>query len=557
MKKRAFIAIVFLFFLNGLSFAGELNLPYRWFFASFSLAYDKHVEEIEEIVGTASKHGLNGMVLSTNYMNIAESSGDYLRRLLEVKNICDKYGVEIIPLVFSVGYGWDYLSQNKNLAAGIPVKDALFVVKNGKARPVSDKTVKIKNGGFERFNSWHKATHFHIQDKPRKISFIDYMNFREGEYSLRLQNFEKSKHGHGRIMQKVSVKPYKRYKVSLWVKSEALKPEGAFQLYAITPDERYFASPSLNIPSTMKWKKVSFEFPSLNYDEIEIYAGVWDGEKGKVWIDGMRIEETDMANILRRPGTPLVVKSEKSGAIYEEGKDFAPLVDKNISFKSDHESPVIEVLPGSRIKEGEKLRVSYYFGMEVSKDQVSLCMSEPMLFDIWKKEAQFIQKQLSPKKYFLDIDEIRAGGSCHACKSRNLTMAEILGDTVTKQFRIIKDSDPEVTLFIWSDMFDPYHNAISNFYLADGDYSESWKHIPKDLIIVDWNDEKMGKSLNHFSKHGFKTVAAAYYDKGDLKNPRAWLKELASTEGAVGIMYTTWKNQYKLLAPFGDIVGKR
>jgi hypothetical protein len=56
---------------------------------------------------------------------------------------------------------------------------------------------------------------------------------------------------------------------------------------------------------------------------------------------------------------------------------------------------------------------------------------------------------------------------------------------------------------------------------------------------------------------GFKTLAGAYYDADDLENPKGWLESLDRTPGAMGIMYTTWENKYRLLADFGDLVSKR
>jgi hypothetical protein len=63
--------------------------------------------------------------------------------------------------------------------------------------------------------------------------------------------------------------------------------------------------------------------------------------------------------------------------------------------------------------------------------------------------------------------------------------------------------------------------------------------------------------LLHFSKLGFKTLGAAYYDADDLTNPKGWLESLDRTPGAIGIMYTTWNNKYQLLPGFGDLVKKR
>jgi hypothetical protein len=135
-----------------------------------------------------------------------------------------------------------------------------------------------------------------------------------------------------------------------------------------------------------------------------------------------------------------------------------------------------------------------------------------------------------------------------------MTMSRILGDCITKQVEIIRKANPRAEVFIWSDMLDPNHNAHDNYYLVDGDFTGSWNYIPKDLIIVCWYYQKRNESLKFFSSLGFKTLAGAYYDGDTLDNPKGWLEVLNRTSGACGIMYTTWQNKYKLLAPFGELV---
>jgi len=103
-------------------------------------------------------------------------------------------------------------------------------------------------------------------------------------------------------------------------------------------------------------------------------------------------------------------------------------------------------------------------------------------------------------------------------------------------------------------MLDPNHNAHDNYYLVDGDFTGSWEHVPKDLIIVCWYHEKRKESLKFFSDLGFRTLAGAYYDGDTLENPRNWLETLSRTPRARGIMYTTWQSKYALLADFGDLV---
>jgi hypothetical protein len=295
----------------------------------------------------------------------------------------------------------------------------------------------------------------------------------------------------------------------------------------------------------------------MEHDKVRIYAGVWGGKQGRFWLDGLRIEEVGLTNVLRRPGTPLSVRDEGSGTVYEEGRDFVPVSDPKLTFRFDHPGPAIRLLPGSRIRDGQTLRVSYYHGMAIHDGQVTICMSEPKVYDIWQKQAELIQQHLAPKRWLLSMDEIRAGGSCQACKARKMSMAQILGDCLTRQFEMIRRVNPQAEVFVWSDMLDPNHNAHGNYYLVEGDYTGSWKHVPKDLRIVCWYYEKRNESLAHFSGLGFQTLAGAYYDGDTLENPKGWLEALHRTPGALGIMYTTWQKKYELLGTFGDQVSQR
>ncbi|MGA2859368.1 MAG: hypothetical protein ABSE40_21070 [Candidatus Sulfotelmatobacter sp.] len=155
------------------------------------------------------------------------------------------------------------------------------------------------------------------------------------------------------------------------------------------------------------------------------------------------------------------------------------------------------------------------------------------------------------------MDEVRIGGFCEACKGRHLTMAQILGDSVTRQYEMIRAANPQAQVYVWSDMFDPNHNAVAKYYLIDGSFEGTWNYLPKDIIMACWNGDERDPCLGFFSKLGHHTLAAAYYDADDLQNPKDWLNSLDRTPGATGIMYTTWENKYELLGAFGDLVSKR
>ena len=126
--------------------------------------------------------------------------------------------------------------------------------------------------------------------------------------------------------------------------------------------------------------------------------------------------------------------------------------------------------PGSRIHAGDRLRVDYYHGTTIYRDQTAIDMSEPAVYEVWQHQIPLIEKYLAPKKYFLSMDEVRVGGFCEACKRRHLSMAQILGDCVTRQYKMIRAANPQAEIYVWSDMFDPNHNAREKYYLIDGSF---------------------------------------------------------------------------------------
>lgn len=534
---------------------GEV-LPHRWVYVSRSLNSDGDIVDIKSITRTAAESGLNGMVLAAGLDRLDRQSQSYFARLEQVRRICKQNNIEIIPIILSVGYGGSIFAHDKNLAAGLPVTDALYVVENGRANFVPDSPAVITNAGFEKYDG-DRLMGYRFHDRPGEVSFMDRKVYRGGRASLRFENFGRYEHGHARVMQEIDVQPQRCYRLRCLVRTESLEPAGTFRVSVLAADGRSLAPWNPGIPATTDWREVVMGFNSLDYDKVRIYLGAWGGVSGRFWVDDLSIEEVGLLNVLRRPGTPVRVRSERTGIVYRENKDYAAIADPGLNFKFDHDSTAIEILPAGKIRNGERLRVSYYHGMAINRGQVSACMSEPEVYEIWERQVRLLHERLAPKKYLLSMDEIRAGGACQACKKRGLTMGQILGDCVTRQVEIIRSVNPDAEILIWSDMFDPSHNARANYYLVDGDFTDSWNYIPQDLTIVCWYYDIRAESLGFFSSLGFKTLAGAYYDGDTLDNPMGWLDVLDYTPGASGIMYTTWQNKYELLGAFGDLVGNR
>jgi hypothetical protein len=551
MKKVALFGVFCLLALR-LGAAERFADRFVWIFG-WSLQNDTDVSDISRILETAGKHKLNGAVVSFDLDTLCKKSPDYFKRLDQIKKACDDNHLELIPSIFSVGYGGGALAHNRNLAEGLPVDRAPFLVKQGEARLAETNAVDFKNGGFEEFKD-NKVQGFDLCDQPGEVSFVDAETRHDGKASLRLEKFTANQYGHGRVMQSVKVLPHRSYRVTLWVKTENLQPANAFRVQVLAGD-RALAPREFHMPSTTDWRKLSLLFNSLEFDKVSLYAGLWGGQAGKVWLDDWTIEEVGPVNVLHRPGTPVKVENEDGSVVFAEGKDYTPLQDPQLNpFKDDGDALPLKVLPGGRIHDGDRLRVSWYHSMLIHDSQVTVCMAEPELYDIFDHEVKLLVEHLQPRSVLLNTDEIRMGGTCQACKGRN--MGELLGECVTKQAAILRNHIPSVEIYIWSDMFDPNHNAHANYYLVDGDFTDSWKHVPKNLIMAVWGGEPREASLRFFADQGFRTLVACYYDAPDLKDVENWLQLARQTRKVRGVMYTPWEKKYDLLADFGDLLRK-
>lgn len=520
-----------------------------WVFG-WGLNSDKDVTELTRVLAAAGQHGLNGAVVSFGLDSLCKHDADYFRRLAVIQRVCASNQLELIPSFFSVGYGGGILSHNRNLAEGLPVVDAPFVVAGGEAKFIPDPKPLLVNGGFETF-SGNKFSGFGFCDEPGKISFADTNVSHGGRASLRLENFASDPHGHGRVMQDVSVTPHRCYRVSMWVKTEGLRPTSGFRCMALAGDHD-LAPREFNLPATTDWRKISFLFNSLDHDKANLYAGLWEGKAGKVWLDDWNIEDAGPVNVLHRPGTPVTVRNE-AGTNFVESVDYAPLnaPDFNL-YRGDSSPATLKLLPGGHIKSGERLLVSWYHPLLIHDSQVTACMAEPELYEIFDHEAKLLADTLHPRRVLLNTDEIRMGGTCRACAGRD--MAELLGECVTKEAASIHRYLPDATVYVWSDMFDPNHNAHGDYYLVKGDFTGSWNHLPKDIVMAVWGGEPREASLKFFQEQGFATLVACYYDADNLDSVNRWRKQAAAHANVRGFMFTPWTKKYDLLPAFGDLL---
>ncbi len=556
------VVLTTLVFLAAFSFAprsrasGEDKTPVmndRWFYASFGLGSDADADEIVALIERASSVNMNGMLWSVGWDSADLWSDEQIARLEKVKAAAKSGNVEIIPILWSIGYG-SMIGRDPNLAEGLPITGLPMKVVGDRAAFEPEEVV-VENGDMETWNG-ERLPIKGFYDSG--VSSRDETVARGGESSLRFENVDSDEHGHGRVMYELDLKPGRIYRASAWIKAERVVGRVLIQAYSLDGDS--LANGNLDVSRdedgsrTCDWTQIQTSFRVPEDGKIRVYAGIWGGKGGKFWIDDVQVEPLGLVNPLQRDGTPIVVKSADGKTTYDQGKDWTLPEFRVQPWRPDSESQKLMIPEGSAIKDGDALLVDFYYPPLVGAPQIGTCMSEPKVYEYFEKSAEAVSKLLNPQKWFLSMDEIRCAGTCKACKERGISLAAILADCVAKQRAIIKKVRPDADVYIWSDMLDPNHNAHDNYYVCEGDYTGVWDLIPKDLVISCWYYERRELSLKFFSDLGFRTQGAAYYDVDDLSTCEDWFDACKRTPNCVGIMYTTWQNKYDLMEGFGKLV---
>ncbi len=560
MKSIAVWIAVGVFALPSLAKAAEPSPKYdrRWVWVMSNLLVDKEADRVVALIEKAGQEGYNGLVLSDYKLNFAERMPkSYLEHVERVKRAAEKAGVEIIPGLFSIGYSNGLLTHDPNLAEGMAVDDAPFVAKGREAVPVPDPASKLKNGDLETTKG-DTFVGFGYQDGPGQVTFADRAVTHGGKVSCRMENFGTVPVS--RLIQSVKVRPHALYRLSCWTKTRNLHGGQSFRVMAIGAKGTALSFQEGGLEETRDWTRLEVAFNSQNETEINLYAGLWGAKDGTLWIDDLEFEELSLVNVLRREGCPLQVRSADGQTVYEEGRDFDPVQDPKLGqvpyageFEFHHEGAKIRLKPGSRIKDGDRLRVSWYHPVLVLSGYAMCCVSEPKVYEVLLNQAKQIEAMFHPKTVFMQHDEIRVANWCRACQARKLTPGALLADNARRCQQILKQTSPNAQVVVWSDMFDPNHNAVKGpYYLVNGSLEGSWEGLEPSVIIANWNGGKAKASLDFFAKRGHRQVIAGYYDADD--NFATWHSAAQGVPKVEGFMYTTWQAHYDDLARYGTLM---
>ncbi len=530
----------------------------RWLYLQTNLQVADNVTKADALLRRAAKVGYNGVVLADYKLNILDRVPEhYFRHATPVKALCEELKLELIPTVAPMGYSDGLLAHNPNLAEGIPVKDAAFTVSKDGQVELEMATSLLAGGGFEEAKK-DASVGWHLQDGPGEFSFIDAEIKHGGNQSLRWQRRSGEDYLNARVSRLVKCAPHQQLHASVWIKTKDFATAGDVKMFAIGADGRVLSHSHLGVKRDQDWTEHHAIINTLGNTEVRFYCGTWGLAGGVMWMDDVRLAETAFVNLVRRSGCPLKVVSSADGTVFEEGRDFEPLSDPKLgripwdgNYDVYHEPPTLKLTKASRIKPGSSLKVSYFHTATIYDNQVCCCLADPEVFRILEDQVRHVDKLFAPQTFFLSHDEIRVANSCNACRRDGQTAGQLLAENMRQCVATIRKVSPQAKLCVWSDMFDPHHNAVGgHFYLVNGELLGSWEGLPKDMLIVNWNSGKPSRSLPFFSERGHANVLAGFYDH-DPAAIKRWQAAGRETKSSVtGAMYTTWRNDFSKLEEF-------
>ena len=506
----------------------KAGMQKRWLFVWQDMSDPKQVDRVIARFPQAQADGYNGIVCS---FEIAPA------KTAEFRQAAAKYGLDIVAIVMGG-------PRDRNYMEGVLAKDALFIARNGTATLEQDNPTKVINGDFEDVTGNHfKGWSF--QDDEGVTTFADHDVVHGGKTSLRMENIGKNQYRHCRISQPLRLQPHRQYHISVWVKTEGLAPADP-EVKVLNSEAQYSVNfQTFHADGTQDWKRYDLVFNSLDHADARLYVGSWWGKDGKLWWDDLTIEEIGLVNVLRRPGCPVTVQGD-DGTAYEEGRDYQRIVDPQLHpWIAYHDQPAIRLTANSRIREGDRLRVSYYHPIIVYEDRLTGCITEPKIFEEWRQQIIQANEQLHPAAFLMSHDEMRVMNQCALCQSMKMTPGELLAANVHKAAQVIRDVRPDAEIWVWNDMFDPMHNAVDHFYAVNGPLAGSWKGLDPGIGIVNWHGGLMGKNCPFFADLGLKQILSGYYDGDeDGSGIAKWIEATKGVPGVVGAMYTTWEDKY-------------
>ena len=543
-------------FLSAAAF-GQSNSPELWYWQNVYPESPSDVSTIEAQMDQAVSYGYTGMAFwssAFNFMGSPVHPANNVAYMQQLVAYAQAKGMKTMGTVAPYGFSDDALLNNPNWAEGEQLRGSQFTVNATKTALVPVNSYGgLVNPGFESgLAGW-----FGFNDPNMGIST-------SVAHSGTSSGYVTNAGGNARFEQTLNVIPWRQYHGRIWIKTANFSGYSQIEVWDPSTNTTCFATP-IGQQSTQDWTELDFTFNSRGTSQPLVLFGVWGGSSGTIWFDDVFVEETSLVYVLRRPGTPLTAyNAANPSAVYQEGTDFNPIADPQLAsgggFTGFYHAPATVTLPATTsLQPGQTVAINYYAVQPIETGgDVGMCLTEAGSQNFLQQNAQNIVNNMpAGMNYLLSYDEMRHMDSCASCKAKNMTPGQLLAWHVTNTANLYHSLAPSASLYMWGDMFDPYQNAVNNYYYVEGNIAGSWAGVPSNVTIMNWNLANLTNSLTWFSglnaqqPTAYRQIIAGYYDTGTgVAAATQELQQAAGIPGITGLMYTTWDSDYSQLQSF-------
>lgn len=525
----------------------SLHAQELWVYSQTNLLVPQEVERIEALMRRAKQAGYTHMLIAdSKFSRLSQLDQRYFNHVERIKKLAAELPMKLVPAVCSVGYSNDILSLNPNLAEGLPVREALYEVRSGVAHHVPETGSATSKNALPPLR------------EKRQWGFIDEALVPDGEALRSVRPHS----GNLRISKKIELTPFRQYHVSVEIQTDDL--DVPVEIKLLTMDGSNLNYTNLGVQATQDWKEHHITFNSLGNQQANLYIGAWGLNRGGLSIRNPTLHECGAVNLVRRPTAPIEVVWEGPDGrrtALSEGVDFERWSDPKLGtvpydgeYDVWHEAPSIKLL--RKLPDASRLRVSYYHAHIVYDGQVCGAANDKDFQQLLDQQIDAMTRLFPDADFMMSHDEYRVMGWTQSNIDRlapEASPAEVLSHNVKHCSEQLFGNAPSSKIAVWSDMFDPYHNAVDKYYLVKG--SLRGANAPESVRVVNWNFDKRQESLKHFSQKGHSQILAGYYD-GPPEQINQWLDTVLQEQipNVQGVMYTTWRRNYSDLEKFAKAV---
>jgi hypothetical protein len=256
--------------------AAAANEKSLWLYYATNLQVDKNIDELERVWRRAAQAGYSHVLLTdakfARLGKLGDATKSYFNNINRAKRIAADLKLRIVPALFGVGYSNDMLWHDPNLAEGLPVKEALFVVQNGAARLVPDPPVSLK---------------------PVPDWKDDAVALSSGVATI--SEFK----GNARFVYQLNVAPFRSYHVAVTIRTKGFT--GMPEVKVLVGDHS-LQYQKLGVARTQDRQEHHVVFNTLDNRRVALYFGVWGDASGELEWKDWKIKEAGLTNVLRRSG---------------------------------------------------------------------------------------------------------------------------------------------------------------------------------------------------------------------------------------------------------------